>query len=601
MIKSSQNNNDNIIPNEEVLMVNRRKTKIVCTLGPSSNTEETIRNLILEGMDVARLNFSHGSYDDKLKIINIVKKLRKELDKPVALLLDTKGPEIRLGTFKDHQIVLENGQEFTLTTSEYEGDQHKASITYKNLPADVSVGTRILIDDGLIEMRVNVIEGNDIICTVLNGGTISDRKGINVPNVELSMPYISQQDYADIRFGIENDFDFIAASFVRCAADIEEIQAILREHECKTIDIIAKIENNQGVENIMEIVKVADGVMVARGDMGVEIPLEDVPSIQKKIIKAVYQSGKQVITATQMLESMIKNPRPTRAEATDIANAIYDGTSAIMLSGETAAGKYPVEALKTMARIAVRTEEDINYHNRFKESRILTNQNITNAISHATVTTAEDLGAAAIVTVTKSGFTAKMISKYRPSCPIVSCSSDEHVCRRLNLAWGVTPIIMEEKTDTDELFDHAIQATLDANLVSAGELTVITAGLPLGVSGTTNLIKVHVAGHVLVKGIGVSGTTATAGLCVCESEDDLRRNYKPGDIIVISDSSNAILPYIKTSSGLITESNSEDSHAAIVGLTLNLPVIIGASHATQILKDGSVVTMDATSGVVTSN
>ena len=272
-----------------------------------------------------------------------------------------------------------------------------------------------------------------------------------------------------------------------------------------------------------------------------------------------------------------------------------------MLSGETAAGKYPVEALKTMARIAVRTEEDINYHNRFKESRILTNQNITNAISHATVTTAEDLGAAAIVTVTKSGFTAKMISKYRPSCPIVSCSSDEHVCRRLNLAWGVTPIIMEEKTDTDELFDHAIQATLDANLVSAGELTVITAGLPLGVSGTTNLIKVHVAGHVLVKGIGVSGTTATAGLCVCESEDDLRRNYKPGDIIVISDSSNAILPYIKTSSGLITESNSEDSHAAIVGLTLNLPVIIGASHATQILKDGSVVTMDATSGVVTSN
>lgn len=582
-------------------MVNKRKTKIVCTLGPSSNTEETIRSLIIEGMDVARLNFSHGAYEDKLKIINIVKKVRAELNKPVALLLDTKGPEIRLGTFKDHKVELENGQEFILTTTDCEGDQHKASITYKNLPNDITVGTRILIDDGLIEMRVNVIEGTDIICTVINGGTISDRKGINVPNVELSMPYISQQDYADIRFGIENGFDFIAASFVRCAADVEEIQAILREHDCKTIDIIAKIENNQGVENIMEIVKVADGVMVARGDMGVEIPLEDVPSIQKKIIKAVYQSGKQVITATQMLESMIKNPRPTRAEATDIANAIYDGTSAIMLSGETAAGKYPVEALKTMVRIAVRTEDDINYHNRFKESRILTNKNITNAISHATVTTAEDLGAAAIVTVTKSGFTAKMISKYRPSCPIVSCSPDEHVCRKLNLAWGVTPIIMEDKTDTDELFDHAIQAALDAELVKAGELTVITAGLPLGVSGTTNLIKVHVAGHVLVKGIGVSGTTATGALCVCESEDDLRRNYKEGDIIVISDSSNTILPYIKTSSGLITESNSEDSHAAIVGLTLGLPVIIGASHATQILKDGSVVTMDATSGVVTSN
>ena len=571
-----------------------KKTKIVCTLGPSSNTEDVIRNLMIEGMDVARLNFSHGSHEDKLKIVEIVKKVRAELHKPVALLLDTKGPEIRLGTIENKSVELKQGQEFILTTQECAGNESRVSITYKDLPKDISVGTRVLIDDGLIEMKVTSIEGTEI-------GVISDRKGINVPNVELSMPYVSRQDYDDIKFGIDNGFDFIAASFTRTAEDVEEIRAILREYDCNSIDIIAKIENNQGVENIAEIIKVSDGVMVARGDMGVEIPLEEVPIIQKKIIKQVYTAGKQVITATQMLESMIKNPRPTRAEATDIANAIYDGTSAIMLSGETAAGKYPIEALKTMVKIAVRTEQDINYHKRFSESRQLSNKNITNAISHATVTTAEDLGAAAIVTVTKSGFTAKMISKYRPTCPIVGCSTYEAVCRKLNLVWGVTPILIEEKTDTDELFEHAIDRALQAGKVHVGELTVITAGLPLGISGTTNLIKVHVAGHVLVKGIGVSGTKVTAPLCVCENEDALKRNFKTGDIIVIPESSNKILPFIKTSSGLITEDKSEESHAAIVGLTLGLPVIIGASHASQILKDGAVVTMDASSGVVTSD
>lgn len=578
-----------------------KKTKIVCTLGPSSNTEEVIRNLMIEGMDVARLNFSHGTHEDKLKIVKIVKKVRAELHKPVALLLDTKGPEIRLGTFEKGSVDLKQGQEFILTTQECAGNESRVSITYKDLPKDISVGTRVLIDDGLIEMKVTSIEGTEIVCNVINGGTISDRKGINVPNVELSMPFVSRQDYDDIKFGIDNDFDFIAASFTRTAEDVEEIRAILREYDCHSIDIIAKIENNQGVENISEIVKVSDGVMVARGDMGVEIPLEEVPIIQKKIIKEVYTAGKQVITATQMLESMIKNPRPTRAEATDIANAIYDGTSAIMLSGETAAGKYPIEALKTMVKIAIRTEQDINYHKRFSENRQLSNKNITNAISHATVTTAEDLGAAAIVTVTKSGFTAKMISKYRPTCPIVGCSTYEGVCRKLNLSWGVTPILIEEKTDTDELFDHAIDRALQTGTVHVGELTVITAGLPLGISGTTNLIKVHVAGHVLVKGIGVSGTKVTAPLCVCENEDVLKRNFKAGDIIVIPESSNKILPFIKSSSGLITEDKSEESHAAIVGLTLGLPVIIGASHASQILKDGAVVTMDASSGVVTSD
>lgn len=582
-------------------MKNIRKTKIVCTLGPASCTEEVIRELIIEGMDVARLNFSHGSYEDKLAIMNIVKKVRAELGKPVALLLDTKGPEIRVGTFKEHSVTLEAGQQFTLTTRELEGDNTIVSISYKEIGKDINVGTRILLDDGLIELRVTAIEGTEIICTVINGGVVSDRKGVNLPNVEISMPFISSKDYSDIKFGIEQEVDFIAASFVRTASDVEEIQQILREHNCESIRIISKIESNQGVENIDSIIKASDGIMVARGDMGVEIPLEDVPIIQKEIIKKTVSAGKQVITATQMLDSMIKNPRPTRAETTDVANAIFDGTSAIMLSGETAAGKYPIESVKTMAKIALRTEQEIDYRVRFKSKPLQNNKNITTAISHATVTTAEDLGAAAILTVTNTGFTAKWIASHRPSCPIIACSPFESVCRQMSLVWGVTPIIMEEKKDTDELFEHAVDSAINAGVVKAGDLTVITAGLPLGISGTTNLIKVHIAGHVLVKGIGVSGEIATAPLCVCQSEDDLRRNYKEGDIIVISESSNQMLPYLKTCSGIITESKSEDSHAAIVGLTLGIPVIIGAAHATQILKGGFVVKMDATTGIVGAN
>jgi pyruvate kinase len=415
------------------------------------------------------------------------------------------------------------------------------------------------------------------------------------------MPYISDVDRADIIFGIENDFDFIAASFVRTADDVLEIRKILDEHGCDNINIISKIENMQGVENIDDIIRVSDGIMVARGDMGVEIPLEDVPVIQKMIIKKVYNADKQVITATQMLDSMMKNPRPTRAEATDVANAIYDGTSAIMLSGETAAGKYPVEALHTMIKIAERAERDIDYTKRFFNRDSVSNPDITSAISHATCTTAIDLGAAAIVTVTKSGKTARMISKYRPECPIIGCTPIEKVSRQLNLSWGVQPIVIPEENNTDDLFEHAVEAAKREKYVKDGEVVVITAGVPLGITGTTNLIKVHVVGHILVKGASINDKSASAPLCVCETEEELKKNYKEGDIIVIKETSNNIMEQLKNASAIVCEKDGKNSHAAIVGLSLDIPTLVGVKNATQILKSGAIVTVDGKEGVVVSN
>ncbi len=449
-------------------------------------------------------------------------------------------------------------------------------------------------------MTIEKVTDKEIVCRVVNGGPVSNHKGVNVPRVNLSMPYISETDREDIIFGIENDFDFIAASFVRTADDVLEIRKILDEHGCDNINIISKIESMQGVENIDEIIRVSDGIMVARGDMGVEIPLEDVPVIQKMIIKKVYNADKQVITATQMLDSMMKNPRPTRAEATDVANAIYDGTSAIMLSGETAAGKYPVESLKTMIKIAERAEDDIDYVKRFFNRDSVLNPDITSAISHATCTTAIDLGAAAIVTVTKSGKTARMISKYRPKCPIIGCTPIEKVSRQLNLSWGVEPIVIPEEDNTDDLFEHSVEAAKREKYVRDGEVVVITAGVPLGVAGTTNLIKVHVVGHILVKGHSINDRTACAAMCVCESEDELKKNYKPGDIIVIKETSNNIMEQLKTASAIVCEKDGKNSHAAIVGLSRDIPVIIGARNATQILKSGAIVTVKGKDGVVVS-
>ena len=468
-----------------------RKTKIVCTLGPAVEDENILRQMILEGMNIARFNMSHGDHEEHGRRLAMIKKLRKDLNLPVALLLDTKGPEIRLGDFEQKQVVLKQGQLFTLTTSEILGNKESAYITYSGLPYEVMPGNRILIDDGLVEMEVESVVGEEIRCLVKNTGVISARKGVNVPGVALSLPFINEKDYNDLKFAVEEEYDFVAASFTRTADDIRELKRILRELSGEKIKVIAKIENSQGVENLDEILQLADGVMVARGDMGVEIPLEEVPVIQKEIIKKVYGVGKQVITATQMLESMIQYPRPTRAEANDVANAVYDGTSAVMLSGETASGNYPLECVRTMVRIAGRTELDIDYKKRFLQKNLPTEGNITNAISKATINAAMELDAKAIVTVTESGRTAYMISRYRPFCPVIACTSNEQTYRQLSLSWGVVPLLIEEKEELNDLFVEAIKAVREAALAGVGDVIVLTAGVPIGTSGTTNLLKVH--------------------------------------------------------------------------------------------------------------
>lgn len=471
-----------------------RKTKIICTVGPATANKKVLKEMMQNGMDVARFNFSHGDYETFEKWFQNVDEVRKELDAPVATLLDTKGPEIRLGKFKDSKgVELKNGAEFTLTTEEVEGTIEKCSISYKGLPYEVKKGTTILINDGLISMVVKKVVGKDIICEVVEGGLVTDHKGVNVPNVPLQMPYLSEKDMQDLKFGAKMQFDFIAASFCRTAADIMYLRDFCHALGWNDVRIIAKIENNEGVDHLDDIIKEADGIMIARGDMGVEIPFEQIPAIQKMIIHKVFAAGKIVVTATQMLESMIQNPRPTRAEITDIANAVYDGTSALMLSGETAVGKHPVEAVKAMARIAKTTEQDINYSERFKKNPPKHNQtDITSAISHATVTTAHDLDAKAIITVTKSGNTARQISKFRPLCPIISATTSEKVRRQNNLSWGVIPVMCEEKSNTDELFEHAVDVALGTGVIKKEDIVVITAGIPLGESGTTNMLKAAV-------------------------------------------------------------------------------------------------------------
>ena len=473
-------------------VISMRKTKIICTVGPSTDKPKILENMMRAGMNVARFNFSHGDYQIHETRFQEVVAARQKLGLPVATMLDTKGPEIRLGIFKDHKSVeIASGDEYTLTTRDVPCDNKIASVSFAELPRDVTVGTQILINDGLVSMTVKKISGTDIVCTVQDGGVLSDRKGVNVPGVELSMPYLSERDMSDLEFGAKLGFDYIAASFVRTAADVAYLRKFTNALGWRNVRIIAKIENMDGVRNIDEIIGEADGVMVARGDMGVEIPFEMIPSIQKKIIQRAYRAGKQVITATQMLESMITNPRPTRAEITDVANAIYDGTSAIMLSGETAAGAHPVEAVETMSRIAETTEGQIDYVTHFNNAATEANRRITDAISHATVTTAHDLGAKAIITVTKSGSTARMISKHRPQCMIIGCTTDETVCRQMNLSWGVVPFLCDEKKNTDELFSHAVEVARKNGLVTAGDVVVITAGIPLGISGTTNMLKVE--------------------------------------------------------------------------------------------------------------
>jgi len=575
-----------------------RKTKIVCTIGPVSEKEPMMRKLIENGMNVIRLNFSHANHAEHKARIDLLKKLRAEYNTHIAVLLDTKGPEVRVKSFKDEEVTLIKGDKFKLCINDCEGDASQVAVTYDKLNKDVAKGTRILLDDGLIELVAEEILADGVVCRIMNSGTLRDNKALNVPDIDLKMDFVSEKDKNDILFGIKNDVDYIAASFCRNAEDVFAIRKILESNGGKSIQIIAKIENGSGVDNIDEILKVSDGIMVARGDMGVEMDIVDLPRIQKMLIKKAYSAGKKVITATQMLDSMINNPRPTRAEATDVANAVYDGTSAIMLSGETAMGDYPVESLTTMSKIAIKTEENIRYENRFVNQLPDFSTSITSAISQATCSTAHSLGASAIIAFTQSGRTARMVSSFRPSVPIIACSPKEKTCNQLAMAWGVCPIISQEHKSTDEMFAHAVTLAQSTGLVNQGDVVVITAGAPVGVSGSTNMLEVQIVGNVLIKGIGVANISVRGKLCICQNEKQLREAFEKGDIIVIPKTDNSMMEILRKSSGIITEQGSVDSHAAIVGLTLGIPVLCGAENATQILKNGTAVVLDTVRGMV---
>ena len=576
-----------------------RKTKIICTLGPSTDKGDVLRDLIANGMNVARFNFSHGSYEEHGGRLAKLKALREELGKPVAALLDTKGPEIRLKEFKNGVEMLEAGQTFTLTTREVEGTKEICSVTYKDLPQDVQPGGTIMLDDGLIMLHIEQVTDTDIICTVLNSGKIKTKKGVNVPGVHLSMPYLSQKDREDIIFGVQNGFDFIAASFVRTAQDVYDIRNLLNEYD-SNIRIIAKIENREGVNNIDSILSAADAVMVARGDLGVEIDFTELPGIQKDIIDRSFSFGKPIVTATQMLDSMMVNPRPTRAEISDVANAIYDGTSAIMLSGETAAGDYPVEALKTMSAIAERTENEEHYRaQRHAEIQI----SVSDATAHAACLTAKDVNAAAIVTVSESGNTARLLSKYRPKQPIIACVMDEQVQRQLSLSWGITSLLMGPAHSTDELIEMSTALAEKNGYLHNGELAVVTAGVPVGVSGTTNMIKIHMVGNCLATGVGVGrGKTdlvsASGKACVCRTLEEVKAKFRPGMVLVVPSTTNEMLGYVRDAAALVVEEPGLNSHAAIVGNSLLKPTIVGAAGACSPIRDGLDIAVDCAHGSV---
>ena len=579
-----------------------RKTKIICTLGPSTDKEGVLRELVANGMNVARFNFSHGSHEEHLGRLEKLKSIREELGLPVAALLDTKGPEIRLKDFKNGTEMLDAGQMFTLTTREVEGTKEICSITYKDLPQDVQPGGTIMLDDGLIKLQIVTVNDTDIVCKVLNSGKIKNKKGVNVPGVHLSMPYMSQRDRDDIIFGAQQGFDFIAASFVRTAQDVYDIRNLLNEYD-SDIRIIAKIENREGVNNIDSILAAADAVMVARGDLGVEIDFTELPGIQKTIIDRSFSFGKPIVTATQMLDSMIVNPRPTRAEISDVANAIYDGTSAIMLSGETAAGAYPVEALKTMSAIAERTEQE--NHSRFAPLTESTNGKISvsDATAHAACLTAKDVNAAAIVTVSESGNTARLLSKYRPEQPIIACVMKEQVQRQLALSWGITPLMMSLAHSTDELIEMSTSLAKENGYLHNGELAVVTAGVPVGVSGTTNMIKIHMVGNCLATGVGVGRenadvTNATGKACVCRTLEEVRAKFKPGMVLVVPSTSNEMMDFVRDASALVVEEPGLNSHAAIVGKALQKPTVVGAAGATSHIRDGLMVAVDCAHGSV---
>ncbi|CAM3450291.1 pyruvate kinase [Marinicrinis lubricantis] len=577
-----------------------RKTKIVCTIGPASESLENTKKLIEAGMNVARLNFSHGDFDEHGNRIKNIRQASQELNKTVAILLDTKGPEIRTGKLKEEPIELVQDEFITLTTEEILGDKDRISITYADLPKDVEPGSTILIDDGLIGLTVVEVSGTEIKCQIVNGGTIKSKKGVNVPGVKISLPGITEKDANDIIFGIEQGIDFIAASFVRKASDVLEIRELLEKHDATHIQIISKIENQEGVDNLDEILEVSDGLMVARGDLGVEIPAEEVPLVQKRMIKKCNLAGKPVITATQMLDSMQRNPRPTRAEASDVANAIFDGTDAIMLSGETAAGKYPVESVLTMSRIAERAESALDYREIFLKQSEAQQTNVTEAISQAVANSALDLNATAIITSTESGYTARMVSKYRPKAPILAVTQHEQVMRKMCLIWGTIPLKGQNADTTDDMFQHALDQASAKGYIQEGDLVVITAGVPVGRAGTTNLIKVHHVGDLLGKGQGIGSLNATGKVVVARDAAEANSRAFEGCVLVVHSTDKEYMPAIEKATAVITEAGGITSHAAVVGLNLGKAVIVGMENATTLLTDGAEVSVYGELGVVKS-
>ncbi len=577
-----------------------RKTKIVCTLGPATNDVEIMKQLIQNGMDAARINFSHGTYETHAETIAKLKQAREELNAPIPLILDTKGPEIRVKTFKEDKVRLEEDATFTLTTRDVEGDVNIVSVTYADLPKDVHRGSRILIDDGLIELKVEDITETDVVCKVINGGVVKSRKGVNLPGVEVNLPSLMEKDIEDLKFGVENGFDIVAASFIRSAEDVLKIRRVLEENGGGQMHIISKIENQQGVENIDKILEASDGIMVARGDLGVEIPPEEVPLVQKILIAKANRIGKPVITATQMLESMVHSPRPTRAEANDVANAIFDGSDAIMLSGETAAGAYPLEAAATMARIALKAESAVDYAAKLANTTEPARVNITNAISMAACATAAELKTAAITTVTKSGFTARMISRYRPACPLIASTSDETVWRQMNLIWGCKPMLYTGELPRGGVFDTALEIAVKSGLLKNGDTVVSALGMPLGFSGATNTLRVDIVGDVLCKGKGVGTKRATGTARVITARDGVERTFHQGDILVTTATDSSFMPYIRKAAAIVVGplDQNVNSHAEVAGMALDIPVIVCNAKVVDFIPAHSLITVDAEKGFV---
>lgn len=571
-----------------------KKTKMVCTLGPASDSKEILAQMIEGGMNVARLNFSHGNHEEHAGRIQRIKEVRKELCIPVALMLDTKGPEIRTGDLKDGKVELETGKQIVLTTEQISGDASRVSVSYEGLADDLSVGNKVLIDDGLIELNVDKIEGTEIFCTIENGGSLGSKKSANIPNVAINLPGLTPKDESDLIFGIQQRVDFVAASFVRKPQDVIAIRKVLENNGGGNIQIISKIENREGVEKIDRILAVSDGIMVARGDLGVEIPAEEVPLVQKSIIKKCNLLGKPVITATQMLDSMMRNPRPTRAEVGDVANAVFDGTDAVMLSGETAAGAYPIQAVETMANIVEKTERSEEYINRKKpEHGELT---ITNAVSEAAVQIAANLDATTIIAATSSGHTPRMLSKYRPECTILAVSDKISTVRRLALSWGVYCMYMDELRDTDSMVHDSVQAAVELGVVKMGDLAVIAAGVPLGVQGNTNMIKVHTVGNAIMNGTGIGDKPVTGYAKLIN--DDNASEFKEGDILVVKSLSPEISWILDKAAAIITEEGGLSSEGAIAGLHYSIPVIVGVEKALEIIGHGKLISVDPKRGMV---